>query len=64
MNPGHSRKLEQAVLQISRILNTLDDSITMLQEGTLQKILGYEKRKETRMKTRLVYAEMALMKER
>lgn len=62
MNTGHSRKLEQAVLQISRILNTLDDSITMLQEGTLQKI--YEKRKETRMKTRLVYAEMALMKER
>lgn len=37
MNPGHSRKLEQAVLQISRILNTLDDSITMLQEGTVQK---------------------------
>lgn len=64
MNPGHSRKLERAVLKISRILNTLDDSITMLQEGTLQKILGYEKRKETRMKTRLVYAEMALMKER
>lgn len=64
MNPGHSRKFEQAVLKISRILNTLDDSITMLQEGSLQKILGYEKRKETRMKTRLVYAEMALMKER
>lgn len=64
MNPSHSRKLEQAVLKISRILNTLDDSITMLQEGSLQKILGYEKRKETRMKTRLVYAEMALMKER
>lgn len=36
----------------------------MLQEESLQKILGYEKRKETRMKTRLVYAEMALMKER